>query len=214
MKKKDKSGRGLFITFEGIEGAGKSTHIPLVEAFLASRGIEVVVTREPGGTPAGEAIREVLLDHQYTGMAHDTELLLMFAARAEHLAKVVVPALEAGRWVLCDRFTDATFAYQGGGRGIDAGRIAELETWVQGALRPDLTLLFDIEVDIGLGRASNRSASDRIESEKHEFFERVRAAYLERAGAFPQRYHVIDTGGMSIDGVEAEIEKCLMSKIG
>lgn len=184
--------KGKFITVEGIEGVGKTTNIDFIHQQLLSAGKEVVLTREPGGTPLGEAVRGLLLDPAYTGMDSTCELQLMFAARAEHLAKVVCPALEQGQWVLCDRFTDATYAYQGGGRGIDTGVIARLETLVQGDFRPDLTLLLDVPVEIGLARASKRGALDRFEQEKVEFFERVRAAYLEMAERSPERYRVID----------------------
>jgi dTMP kinase len=159
----------------------------------------VVLTREPGGTPLAEAIRGLLLDPAYTGMDSTCELQLMFAARAEHLAKVVWPALEQGQWVLCDRFTDATYAYQGGGRGIDGGVIARLEELVQGDFRPDLTLLLDVPVEIGLARASKRGALDRFEQEKVAFFERVRNAYLEMAQRSPDRYRVIDASLPLID---------------
>ncbi len=184
--------RGRFITIEGGEGAGKSSNLDFVRRYLEQRGVELVTTREPGGTPLGEAIRAILLDRRNREMADDTELLLMFAARAQHLAERILPALEAGKWVLCDRFTDATYAYQGGGRGIPGERIAVLEQWVQKGLQPDLTLLLDIPVEQGLARAGARSAPDRFESERIAFFERVRAAYLEQARRFPERYRVID----------------------
>jgi dTMP kinase len=184
--------RGRFITLEGIEGAGKSTQLPAAAAALEARGLPVLLTREPGGAPVAERIRSVLLDPDCKGMADDTELLLMFAARAEHLARRIRPALEAGTWVVCDRFTDATYAYQGGGRGLDPGRIRVIEDFVQGALRPDLTLLFDLPVSVGLARAGRRSIPDRFEAEAAHFFERVRAAYLERARAEPGRVRVID----------------------
>ncbi len=184
--------KGRFITIEGGEGAGKSSNLDFVRRYLEQRGVELVTTREPGGTPLGEAIRAILLDRRNREMADDTELLLMFAARAQHLAERILPALEAGKWVLCDRFTDATYAYQGGGRGIPGERIAVLEQWVQKGLQPDLTLLLDIPVEQGLARAGARSAPDRFESERIAFFERVRAAYLEQARRFPERYRVID----------------------
>jgi dTMP kinase len=184
---------GKFITVEGGEGVGKTTNLAFIEARLRAAGIAVVVTREPGGTALGEDIRGLLLGHRHDGMASDTELLLMFAARAEHLAKVIRPALANGQWVLCDRFTDATYAYQGGGRGIAREHIAQLEQWVQGDLRPDLTLLLDVPIAVGLQRAGDRSAPDRFESEQAAFFERVRADYLERAGLEPNRYRIIDT---------------------
>ncbi len=186
--------RGRFITVEGVEGAGKSTHIDAMRAHLESRGVTVRVTREPGGAPLSESLRELLLDPANLGMDADTELLLVFAARAEHLAKVIRPALTAGDWVLCDRFTDATYAYQGGGRGIDAARIAVLENWVQGDLRPDLVIVLDIDPEAGLARAASRGDKDRFEREEAAFFSRVRENYLERAKAAPDRYRIIDAG--------------------
>ncbi|GMQ77292.1 MAG: dTMP kinase [Gammaproteobacteria bacterium] len=184
--------RGRFITVEGIEGAGKSTQMAVIGEFLDQQGIRVVVTREPGGTHLSEAVRELLLDPDNRGMSADTELLLVFAARAEHLHKVIRPALEAGDWVLSDRFTDATFAYQGGGRGIAAARIAVLEEWVQNGLRPDLTLLLDVPVEAGLARIAGRGQPDRFEREDREFFQRIRASYLQRAAAEPRRFRRID----------------------
>jgi dTMP kinase len=186
---------GKFITLEGGEGAGKSTVLAAVQDLLRQRRIDVVVTREPGGTPAGEAIRNVLLDPQLRGMSAECELLLMFASRAQLVRQTILPALAAGRWVLADRFTDASYAYQGGGRGQPAARIAELETWAAAGLVPDLTLLLDVPVDVGLRRANGRGAADRIEMENADFFERVRAAYRERAAAQPQRFRTIDAGG-------------------
>ncbi len=181
-----------FITVEGIEGAGKSTCLDLLQQRIEARGHGLLVTREPGGTPLGEDLRTLLLGHRHDGMGDDTELLLMFAARAEHLHARIGPALAAGSWVLCDRFTDATYAYQGYGRGIDLQRIAALETWVQGDRRPDLTLLLDLPVEVGLERAGSRSAPDRFERETLAFFERVRQGYLHLAASQPQRYRVID----------------------
>jgi dTMP kinase len=186
--------RGRFITVEGIEGAGKSTQMDAVRGFLDARGITVAVTREPGGTPLSEAVRGLLLDPGNRGMAADTELLLVFAARAEHIHKVIRPALNAGDWVLSDRFTDATFAYQGGGRGIPAERIAALEKWVQGELRPDLTLLLDLPVETGMARIADRGRPDRFEREERDFFQRIRDNYLERAAAEPGRFRRIDAG--------------------
>ncbi len=177
---------------EGIEGAGKSSNLEFIRHQLETAGCEVLFTREPGGTPLGEEIRQLLLGHKHVGMADDTELLLMFAARAEHLEQKIRPALDAGIWVLCDRFTDASYAYQGGGRGIDRERIAGLESWVQGELRPDLTLLLDLPVEIGLERAGRRSDPDRFEQEQTHFFERVRNAYLEIAWKEAGRVKVID----------------------
>jgi dTMP kinase len=183
---------GKFITVEGIEGVGKTTNIDFIHRQLLAAGKTVVVTREPGGTPLAEAIRGLLLDPQYTGMDAKCELQLMFAARAEHLARVIRPALENGQWVLCDRFTDATYAYQGGGRGIDTRTIACLENLVQGDFRPDLTLLLDVPVEIGLARASQRGSLDRFEQEKVAFFRRVRQSYLDLARQHEGRYRVID----------------------
>ena len=184
--------KGRFITVEGIEGVGKTTNIDFILQYLRGMGKDVVVTREPGGTPLGEAIRGLLLDPQYTGMSPDCELQLMFAARAEHLARVILPAMTAGQWVLCDRFTDATWAYQGGGRGLDTGKIARLEELVQGDFRPDLTLLLDVPATLGLERAGKRGKLDRFEQETVEFFERVRQAYLDMARTQAERYRLID----------------------
>lgn len=183
---------GCFITLEGIEGAGKSTHIASLSRLLSDLNIPFVTTREPGGSPTAERIRALLIDPVNTGMDETAELLLMFAARAEHLAKRIRPALAAGEWVLCDRFTDATYAYQGGGRGLGVGRIGLLETLVQGDLRPDLTLLFDLPPEVGLARARGRGAADRFESETVTFFAAVRAVYLERAKQEPDRFRRID----------------------
>ncbi|MEK1940794.1 MAG: dTMP kinase [Pseudomonas sp.] len=183
---------GLFITLEGPEGAGKSTNREYLAAHLRAQGLDVVLSREPGGTPLAERIRELLLAPSDEPMAVDTELLLVFAARAQHLAQVIRPALARGAVVLCDRFTDATYAYQGGGRGLPKDRIAALETFVQGELRPDLTLIFDLPVEVGLARASARGRLDRFEQEGRAFFDAVRHAYLERAAAEPQRYRVVD----------------------
>ncbi len=184
--------RGRFITLEGGEGAGKSTQLPLLAEWLRSRHDTVVVTREPGGSALGEEVRELLLSHRGQPMSADAELLLVFAARAEHLEKVIAPALNAGHWVLCDRFTDATYAYQGAGRGILQGRIGAMEQWVQGSLRPDLCVVLDIPVEEGMDRAARRSQPDRFELEDRAFFERVRQSYLIRAAADPERYVVID----------------------
>lgn len=183
---------GLFITLEGPEGAGKSTNRDYLAARLREQGVDVVMTREPGGTPLAERIRELLLAPSEERMAVDTELLLMFAARAQHLAEVIRPALVRGAVVLCDRFTDATYAYQGGGRGLPVERIAILEAFVQGELRPDLTLVFDLPVEVGLSRAAARGRLDRFEQEGQAFFEAVRHAYLQRAGQQPQRYRLLD----------------------
>ena len=184
--------KGRFITVDGCEGAGKTTQIGFMRDYLEAAGKSVVVTREPGGTPMGEDLRALLLGHKHAGMADDTELLLMFAARAEHLRNKIEPAIRGGQWVLCDRFTDATYAYQGGGRGLDMHRIKLLEDWVQRGVKPDLTLLLDLPVATGLERAGKRSAPDRIESEAAGFFQRVRDAYLVIAANEPERVKLID----------------------
>lgn len=202
--------RGLFITLEGVEGAGKSTNIPFITRLLEKAGQEVVVTREPGGTRLGERIRSLLLDPDTDlCIEPESELLLMFAARAQHFHQVILPALKSGNTVLCDRFTDASFAYQGAGRGIPIGKIAQLQTWLQGDLRPDLTLIFDIDVEAGLKRANSRADPDRFEQEKVDFFQRVRDYYLQRA---PQRerYRVIDASG-DIKSVESQLEKVILA---
>lgn len=196
---------GLFITLEGPEGAGKSTNRDYLAMCLRAAGIEVLLTREPGGTPLAERIRELLLAPSDEAMAADTELLLVFAARAQHLAKVIRPALARGCVVLCDRFTDATYAYQGGGRGLSQQRIAELERFVQGDLRPDLTLLFDLPVEQGLARAAARGRLDRFEQEQRSFFEAVRQTYLQRAALAPQRYRLLDAS-QSLQQVQAAID--------
>jgi dTMP kinase len=200
--------KGKFITVEGIEGVGKSTNMAYIHRQLQAAGKDVLVTREPGGTPLAEAIRGLLLDPAYTGMDTLCELQLMFAARAEHLARVIRPALAAGQWVLCDRFTDATYAYQGGGRGVDVAVIARLEDLVQGGFRPDLTLLLDVPVELGLARASQRGALDRFEQEQVAFFERVRHAYLDMARRHPGRYRVIDAS-QPLEAVQQLIRECL-----
>lgn len=196
--------RGRFVTFEGIEGAGKSTQMDLLVERLADAGAPVVVTREPGGTALGEKLRGLLLDPDIGQMAAETELLLMFAARAEHLSQVIRPQLEQGAWVLCDRFTDASFAYQGAGRGLGSERVATLEGWLQGELRPDLVMILDIPVEVGLQRALARGKRDRIENEDVSFFERARNAYLERARCFPDRYRVID-GAQDLESVSTAV---------
>jgi dTMP kinase len=187
---------GRFLTIEGIEGVGKTTQVARLSAALSGRGIDHVVTREPGGTPLAERIREIVLDNARDETLPPTaELLLMFAARAVHLANHIEPHLRAGRWVVCDRFTDATYAYQGGGRRLEQDHIRQLETLVQGTRRPDLTVLLDAPVEQALGRARQRNSgapTDRFESERSEFFERVRAAYRARAAAEPQRIAAID----------------------
>ena len=200
--------QGQFITVEGTEGVGKSTNMAFIERWLKDAGKELVITREPGGTDLGEKLRAVLLDAKEQSMCDDTELLLMFAARAQHLQEIILPALDAGKWVLCDRFTDSTYAYQGGGRGISMDRIAQLEQWVQGDRRPDMTLILDLPIDIGLERAGKRSAPDRFELEKHDFFNKVRDTFLARAEENPQRYAVIDASP-SIDKVQQSIQTIL-----
>ncbi|MER0041424.1 MULTISPECIES: dTMP kinase [unclassified Pseudomonas] len=199
---------GLFITLEGPEGAGKSTNREYLAARLREQGIDVLLTREPGGTPLAERVRELLLAPSDETMASDTELLLVFAARAQHLAQVIVPALERGAVVLCDRFTDATYAYQGGGRGLDVARIAQLEDFVQGALRPDLTLVFDLPVEVGLARAAARGRLDRFEQEGGAFFEAVRSTYLQRAKAEPARYRILDAA-QSLAAVQRDLDALL-----
>ncbi|GBL58142.1 MULTISPECIES: dTMP kinase [Pseudomonas] len=199
---------GLFVTLEGPEGAGKTTNREYLAERLRERGVEVQLTREPGGTPLAERIRDLLLAPSDEPMAVDTELLLMFAARAQHIAQVIRPALARGAVVLCDRFTDATYAYQGGGRGLPESRIAELERFVQGDLRPDLTLVFDLPVEVGLARAAARGRLDRFEQEGREFFEAVRQTYLRRAADEPRRYHVLDAA-QPLARVQADIEALL-----
>ena len=185
--------RGKFITLEGIDGAGKSTHLKWLAAFLESHGIAVQLTREPGGTELGESLRKLLLEN--TQRLHpETEALLVFAARREHLDKIILPALAAGRWVICDRFTDATYAYQSGGSGIAWERIAILEQWVQGTLQPDITLCFDVAPEVGRSRSGRIKRPDRFEQEQEAFYQRVREAYLQRAREHPQRVHMVDAG--------------------
>lgn len=205
--------RGKFLTIEGTEGVGKSTNLAFVADWLRGRGIEVIVTREPGGTPLAEEIRSLLLSKREEPFDETAELLLVFAARAQHLAQVIKPALARGAWVLSDRFTDATFAYQGGGRGLSKATIEQLEQLVQGDLRPDLTLILDIDVELGLNRARQRGELDRFESEAVVFFERVRAAYRQRAESAPNRYAVVDAG-KTLDEVQIEIDRVLTRLIG
>ena len=193
-----------FISLEGGEGAGKSTNREYLAGLLMQAGIEVVLTREPGGTPLAERIRELLLASDSEVMAVDTELLLMFAARAQHLAGVIRPALARGAVVLCDRFTDATYAYQGGGRGLAYERIAILEQFVQGDLRPDLTLVFDLPVEVGPARAAARGKLDRFEQEQQSFFEAVRQTYLARAAQAPERYRILDAA-QPLSQVQADL---------
>ncbi len=198
--------RGKFITFEGIDGAGKSSHIAAAAAFVRDQGLKVVTTREPGGTPLGEKLRELLL---HEAMHLETEALLMFAARREHLAQVIEPALERGDWVICDRFSDATYAYQSGGRGLEREKFAQLEQWVHGHLQPDLTLLFDLPSAVaGLRITAQARDRDRFEQERTDFHERVRLAYLERAAAAPQRFAVVNA-----DQAAKVIEKMVLQTI-
>ncbi|MDR6582638.1 dTMP kinase [Herbaspirillum sp. BH-1] len=181
---------GKFITFEGIDGAGKSTHIPFVTELLRARGLTVVATREPGGTELGECLRELVLHHP---MHLETEALLMFASRREHLAQVITPALERGDWVISDRFTDATFAYQGGGRKLALDKLESLEQWVHPHLQPDLTLLFDVPLEVARARLDAERTLDKFEQEKADFFANTRAEYLRRAAQFPQRFRIVDS---------------------
>ncbi len=198
-----------FITLEGIEGVGKTSNLRYIKELLEESGQDCVVTREPGGTDLGEALRGLLLSHSDENMSPDTELLMMFAARAEHLSKVILPALENGQTVLCDRFTEATYAYQGGGRQLDVDKISELENWVQGDLRPDLTVILDAPVEIGRARAGKRSEPDRIEKEQDDFFQRVRAAYIELAKHYPQRICLVDAS-LSLSEVQQQIRAKLV----
>lgn len=196
--------RGRFITVEGIEGVGKSTHIGVLAELIKAAGHEVLTTREPGGTPVAEDIRKLLKDHGDEPIPEIAELLMMFAARSLNVNNVIVPALNAGKWVISDRFTDSSRAYQGGGRGLPMATINQLADWVHGDTQPDLTILLDAPAEIGLARASSRGAPDRIEQEKHEFFARVRACYLTLAAAEPERFIVIDTC-RSLAEVDADI---------
>jgi dTMP kinase len=200
---------GKFITVEGVEGVGKTTNIAFIKHWLDQHGVEHITTREPGGTPLAESIRELLLSRRNEVVDENAELLMMFAARAQHLAKVIMPALNSGKWVLCDRFTDATYAYQGGGRGVSMEKIALLENLVQGTLRPDMTLVLDIPVSQGLERARNRSEPDRFEQEKLAFFEKVRSCYLSRTKSVPQQYRVIDAS-QSLSNVQLDIQRALV----
>jgi len=199
------TGRGRFITFEGIDGAGKSTQIDVVAAALRARGLELVLTREPGGTALGEALRDLIL---HRTMTVEAETLLLFAGRAEHLAQVIRPALAAGKWVLCDRFTDATYAYQSGGRGVPEARVAALESWVHPDLKPDLTLLFDIPPELAAERLARARAADRFEAEEVSFFDAVRSEYLARAAREPARISVVD-GTRSAAELEAQLTELM-----
>jgi dTMP kinase len=195
--------KAKFITFEGVDGAGKSTHLSWFAETLRERDVDVLLTREPGGTPLGERLREILLNQP---MHAETEALLMFAARREHIEQVIRPALDRGTWVISDRFSDASFAYQGGGRGLDVGKLEQLEQWTHGGFQPDLTLLFDIPVEIARQRLSNNQSLDRFEQEQLTFFEQVRKAYLDRYAKFPQRFALIDAA-QSLEQVKASLEK-------
>lgn len=202
---------GKFISIEGIEGAGKSTQMRFIQSFLEHQGKTVVVTREPGGTVLGEQIRELLLTPRDEGMSHNAELLLMFAARAEHLEQVIKPALSRGDWVLSDRFVDATFAYQGGGRGIDIKRIESISDWTLQAIHTDLTLLFDLPVAVGQERVIKRSQDkDRFEQEKGVFFEKIRQCYLQRADQEPDRIKKIDAS-QTIENIQHQVTTALMA---
>lgn len=203
---------GKFITLEGLDGAGKTTQLGWISDFLRQRGLALCVTREPGGTPLGEALRAMLLDAQQS-LHPETEALLMFAARREHIDKVITPALEQGAWVLCDRFSDASFAYQAGGSDVDWKKIEILESWVQGELQPDLTFYFDVSPEVGQARARAIKAPDRYEQERRDFHERTRAAYLRRAHEHPRRICLVDANG-GLPGVQAKLEEILLSLCG
>jgi dTMP kinase len=199
--------KAKFITFEGVDGAGKSTHLEWFANTLRQRNLDVLVTREPGGTPLGERLREILL---HESMHAETEAMLMFAARREHVEQVIRPALHRGAWVISDRFSDASFAYQGGGRGVPLAKLEQLENWVHGDLQPDLTLLFDIPIEIARQRLANNSSLDRFEQERGEFFERVRQSYLARATMTPKRFAVIHAE-KSMAEVKQELERIVSS---
>ncbi|MFT6006283.1 MAG: dTMP kinase [Pseudoalteromonas tetraodonis] len=200
--------RGSFITIEGQDGAGKSTNVEVVQAYLQQHDIDFVHTREPGGTTFGEQVRDLLLGSGDDSLGEMAELLLVFAARAEHIKQVIEPALSQGKWVLCDRFTDATYAYQGGGRGMSMSEIAKLEQSIQGSLRPDLTLLLDLPVELGESRAGQRSEPDRFEKQQIGFKQKVRDCYLQRAAAEPKRIKLIDAS-QSLQDVKDQILKAL-----
>lgn len=199
--------KAKFITFEGVDGAGKSTHLEWFANALRQRGIDLLVTREPGGTPLGERLREILLNHP---MHAETETLLMFAARREHVEQVIRPALQRGTWVISDRFSDASFAYQGGGRGVALNKLEQLEQWVHGDLQPDLTLLFDIPIEVARQRLANNISLDRFEQEQGAFFEKVRQAYLARSQKTPARFAVIHAE-KTRDEVQKSLEKIVSS---
>lgn len=197
--------RGKFISFEGIDGAGKSTHIAFVQEYLSSHGMHIVSTREPGGTPLGEALRQLLLHEK---MHLETEALLMFAARREHIAQVIEPALARGDWVISDRFTDASFAYQGGGRHLDLTKLTALEQWVHPHLQPDLTFLFDVPLEVARARLDATRTLDKFEQEDADFFANTRAEYLRRAAEFPERFRVIDST-QSIETIQVQLQTYL-----
>ena len=204
--------RGLFITVEGGEGVGKSTNIAFMQQVLEAKGLDVIVTREPGGTPLAEEIREVLIKNREEKVVSETELLLMFAARAQHLYQKILPALEKGQCVISDRFTDATYAYQSGGRGVSAEKVALLETFVQGDTRPDITFLFDAPIEIGMSRAQKRGSLDRFEEEETSLFNRVRDNYLQRASQEPERFKIIDAS-QSLEVVQADLKARLLERV-
>ena len=204
---------GKFITVEGTEGVGKSTNIGFIKSVLEAQGVEVVLTREPGGTPLAEELRSLLLSPRDEHVHQDAEILMVFAARAQHLNQVILPALQRGAWVLSDRFTDATFAYQGMGRGIDWSIIAQLEALVQKGISPDLTVLLDMPVELGMQRALARSAPDRFEQEKLAFFEKVRKGYHQRVDEMPSRFAVIDAS-QSLEAVQQDIKAHITERLG
>ena len=197
--------RGKFITLEGMDGAGKSTHIPDIIKLLEGKGVEVISTREPGGTVLGEQLRTLLLNEP---MHPETETLLMFAARREHIAQIIEPALARGAWVLSDRFTDATYAYQSGGRGVLSNKVIELEVWAQGNLQPDLTMLFDVPVEVSVARLANARTPDKFERESAEFFTKIRNAYLDRANKNPNRFCIINSNQV-LDKVKVEVKNII-----
>jgi len=201
---------GMFISLEGSEGVGKTTSLQFIQQYIESQGHQVLVTREPGGTPMAEELRDILLAEREEKVEEDTELLLMFAARCQHVAQVIKPALEQGIWVICDRFVDASYAYQGGGRGIDFAKIEQIENFCLQGFKPDLTLLLDMSVEEGIARTKKRGAADRFETEKMEFYERIRAAYLQRAKNDPKRVSVIDAAP-SIELVQKSLAIALES---
>jgi len=201
--------RGKFITIDGVEGAGKSTQIDYIYDYLSRSGRNIIITREPGGTDLGKKIRELLLEGETSSMHSDTELLLMFADRNEHINSKVIPALERGDWVISDRFSDASYAYQGGGRGLNMERILELENWVLHGFIPDLTLLLDVDVELGLQRVNSRGNKDRIEQETMDFFVRVRDAYIQRSKMFPDRIKLIDAS-KTIEFTSQQIKNILL----